>query len=140
MKKLSVSVSLALVLGLCVAPANATVKCGGDPVYDPGSNDQCHFTIPASMPGAEATVYGRFYGRAPMVREPSYLKDTADDGQDAYLWVRIDSRGQEYDRQIAVASGLGATVNAQALLGEGDVIYARVCVGAGTVNCSPWRR
>jgi hypothetical protein len=139
MKMLSVSVSLALVLGLCAVPAHAWPKCGGDPVYDPGADDQCHFTIPVSMPGADATVYGRFYERAPMVREPSYLKDTADDGLDAYLWVRVDLNGETREKQIAVASGLGATVDAFALLGDADAVYARVCVGAGTANCSPWR-
>ena len=138
-KTLSVSVSLALVLGLCAAPAHARVKCGGDPVYDPGADDQCHFTIPVSMPGAEATMYGRFYNWSPTVREPSFVKDTADDGLDAYLWVRVDWHGETREKQIAVASGPGATADAYALLGNADALYARVCVGAGTANCSPWR-
>jgi hypothetical protein len=138
-KKLSAILVGALVLGLGVAPAHASVKCGGDPVYDPGANDQCNFVIPVFMPGAEATVYGRFYSRAPMVREPSYLKDTADDGLDAYLWIRADSHGQTQEKQIAVASGLGATVNASGLFGDADALYARVCLGPGTANCSPWR-
>lgn len=137
-KTLSVSISLALVLGLCAAPAHATVKCGGDPVYDPGADDPCHFTIPVSMPGAEATVYGRFYGSAATVREPSYLKDTADDGLDAYLWVRAVWRGETYEKQVAVASGPGAAVDAYSLFGSANAMYARVCVGAGTANCSPW--
>ncbi|MGW6928911.1 hypothetical protein ACWGE0_02530 [Lentzea sp. NPDC054927] len=140
MKKLSVCVSLALAVGLCVAPAaHAGSKCGGDPVYDPGADDQCHFVIAVSMPGADATVYGRFYDRAPLVLEPSYLKDTADDGLDAYLWVRADSHGETREKQIAVASGPGATVDARAIIGDADALYARVCVGAGTANCSPWR-
>jgi hypothetical protein len=140
MKMLSSITVAALAFGLCAAPAaHASAKCGGDPVYDPGAQDQCHFVISVSMPGADATVYGRFYDQAPIVREPSYLKDTADDGLDAYLWVRSDYRGGTNEKQIAVASGPGATVNVSSSGWSADAFYARVCVGPGTANCSPWR-
>ncbi|WP_439658967.1 hypothetical protein ACSHWB_42405 [Lentzea sp. HUAS TT2] len=91
------------------------------------------------MPGASASVQGRFVRRNPVVHQPSYLKDTADDGLDAYLWLRITVDGQTQEKVVKRVSGLGATASVSSFTwGEADAFYLRVCVGEGTANCSAW--
>lgn len=140
MKRLSASVAVALAFGLCAAPAADAGNCeGGDPVYDPGSNSPCNFVVAPVMAGAEAYVHGRYFGQTPQVYGPSYLKDTADDGLDAYLWARSTSGGETREQPVARASGLGVTTDVTRLpLGYVGTFYLRVCVGEGATNCSDW--
>lgn len=141
MKRLSAAVAVALAFGLCAAPAARSAGCAGegDPVYDPGSNGQCTFAVGPVMPGAEASVLGRFYGMTPIVRQPSYLEDTADDGLDAYLWVRSVRLNETHEKWIARASGLGATTTVGSLgIEVVDEFHLRVCIGPDTTNCSAW--
>lgn len=108
MKKLTASVALALAFGLCTAPLAHANKCNGDPVYDPGSNGPCTFAMAPAMPGAEATVIGKWIGRSPWIdAQYSYLKDTADDGLDAHLWVRYTIGSETREKWLAQASGAG---------------------------------
>lgn len=142
MKRFAVSMAAALALGLCTTPAAHAGLCsgGGDPVYDPGSGDPCNFYIALAMTGAEATVHGRYMGRTPTVRQPSYVEDTADDGLDAYLWGRFVTDGQAREHVVAKASGLGATTTVGWLpVNDADAFYLRVCVGPDTTNCSDWK-
>lgn len=139
--KLSAIVVGALAFALCTAPAAHAFKCGGDPVYDPGVEDKCNFTLALAMPGAEATVHGRWYDRQPIIdASSSYVKDTADDGMDAYLWVRYVKGRETRDERVGRASGPGATASVRTALDANvDSFSMRVCVGEGTANCSDWR-
>jgi hypothetical protein len=141
-KKLSAAIAAALALGLCVTPAAHAGKCTGDPVYDPGSNDACNFALAPAMPGAEAKVWGRWFDRQPHIyREYSYVKDTADDGLDAFVWVRFVVGSDTQDKLLARASGPGATAEISLIFAPlVDAFYTRVCVGEGTTNCSAWSR
>jgi hypothetical protein len=141
MKKLSASVALALAFGLCTTPLAHASRCIGDPVYDPGSQGQCYFAVAPAMPGAEATVKGRWYERSPFVDpELSYVKDTADDGMDANLWVRYTEGSETRESWLGSASGLGTTTAVRwAFAPSMDSFSARVCVGPDTTNCSEWR-
>ncbi|MEU3646072.1 hypothetical protein AB0E59_21995 [Lentzea sp. NPDC034063] len=141
MKKTALGFALALAFGLCAAPSALAAGCGedpGDPVYDPGDT-VCTFGMAPAMPGAEASVHGRYFYRYPRVDESSYLKDTADDGLAAYLWVRTVVGGTPTDKWIFRASGAGATTTVTNNWPDADAFYLRVCVGEGTANCSDWR-
>lgn len=139
MRKLSLSAALAVAFGLCTAPSAHAGPCtGGDPVYDPGSNSPCNFAMAPATTGAEAIVHGRYFGRTPVVYQPSYVKDTADDGLDAYLWVRYVRGDTTTEKPIEHASGLGATTTVSAFLEDADAFYLRVCVGPDASNCSAW--
>jgi hypothetical protein len=141
MRKISSSMAAALVLGLCVVPAAHAGKCGGDPVYDPGSNGGCNFAVAPAMPGAEARVWGRWYDRQPFIDPAySYVKDTADDGLDAYLWMRWVRGAESGEKVLALASGPGATTATSLTFAPtADAFFVRVCVGEGTATCSDWR-
>jgi hypothetical protein len=141
MKRTTVSMAAALAFGLCTAPSALATGCDGeigDPVYDPG-DVVCTFGVAPAMPGAEASVHGRYYGRYPLVSESSYLKDTADDGLAAYLWVRTVVGETTEEKWIFRASGAGATTTVTNNWSDSDAFYLRVCVGEGTANCSDWR-
>lgn len=140
MKKIPATIAVALAVGLCTAPAARAGHCEiGDPVYDPGSNSPCNFAMAPVTPGAEAYVHGRFMGQFPHVQPPSYLEDTADDGLDAYLWLRTVKAGETRERWVNRASGAGATEDVNSFTwGDLDAFYLRVCVGEGTANCSAW--
>lgn len=137
MRRLSAALAAALALGLCTAPGAYAGKCSGDPVYDPGSGGQCYFAMTPATTGAEATVIGKWFDRMPFIDpELSYLKDTADDGQDASLWVRWETG----EKELARVSGLGATTAFRwAFAPSTNSFSVRVCVGPDTTNCSDWR-
>jgi hypothetical protein len=141
MKKLSVSMAAALALGVFVAPA-AQATC--DPVYDPGSGCPGKFVLrPDTPPGSEAYVEGQFAAELSVaLRKPSYVKDTADDGLDAHLWVLYGQwNGPQYKEPIAVASGLGAKTDVEWTSPDGVPVtwfQVRVCLGPGEVTCSRW--
>lgn len=138
--RLPVALAAALVAGLVTAPAALAGNCeAGDPVYDPGSNSPCNFAVSPVLPGASAVVHGRYFGSSPMVYQPSYVKDTADDGLDAYLWVRAVVAGQPREKPVKQASGPGATTTVSSLgMDVAGDFQLRVCVGEGTANCSDW--
>lgn len=139
-KKLSFTVGLALAFGLCTAPMAHAAKCTGDPVYDPGGVGPCYFGLTPAMPGAEATVKGRWFDRMPYFDpQTSYVKDTADDGMDAYLWVRYTNGTRTSEELLARASGPGATAAVRPFAPFVDSFSVRVCVGEGTTACSDWR-
>lgn len=140
MRKLALSAAVALALGLCTAPTSHAGICApGDPVYDPGGDIPCTFGLAPAMAGAEATVHGRYLGRYPVVDQPSYVKDTADDGLDAHLWVRYVLDETTTEKPVAHASGLGATATVSSFpFGSADAFYVRVCVGPDTTKCSAW--
>jgi hypothetical protein len=138
--KLTVALAAALVAGLVTAPVALAGNCeAGDPVYDPGSNSPCNFAVSPVTPGASALVHGRYFGTLPSVYQPSYVKDTADDGLDAYLWVRSTVDGQPREKLVKQASGPGATTTVSGLGWDiAGTFQLRVCVGEGTANCSAW--
>jgi hypothetical protein len=140
-KKLSAVLALVAAAGLCAAPtAQAGVCPPGDPVYDPGAEGPCNFAMAPAMPGAEATVIGRWIGRSPWIDpQYSYLEDTADDGLDANVWVRYTIGAETGEKWLAQASGPGATVSFRwPLAPEVDAFHTRVCLGPDTTNCSAW--
>ncbi|MFD9706144.1 hypothetical protein [Lentzea sp. NPDC059081] len=141
-KKLSVVVVAVLAAGLGAAPASGAGKCsGGDPVYDPGSNDSCNFAVAPATSGAEARVWGRWFDQQPFIDpQYSYVKDTADDGLAAYVWVRWRSGTGSGEKVLGSASGLGATTAFRWQFAPAvDAFDVRVCVGEGTAACSDWR-
>ena len=141
MKKLTVSLVTALALGTLVAPA-ARASC--DPVYDPGSNCPHTFVLRPDTPvGSEANVVGRFAPRlAVLLENRSFVKDTADDGLDAYLWVLYGQwNGDKYKEPIAVASGPGMQTSVEWTSPPGVSVtqfQVRVCLGPGEDTCSRW--
>ncbi len=146
MKKLSMSVAAALILGLVAAPsAQADIICGppGDPVFDPGSECKVDFSMNPAMTGGSALVKGYYQRGTITVEAPSFIKDSADDGQAVHLWVRYSYAepfaSGPYEESIATVSGVGATKDVQWSASFIEGLEARVCVGEGTANCSPWR-
>lgn len=139
MKKLSVSMAAALALGVLVAPA---ASAGCDPVYDPGSPCGGKFTLKSDLPGGETLASGKFVEHGVALRAPSYVKDTADDGLDAYVWVYYGKyHGDMYREPIASASGLNANKAVEWTSPAGvfvDWFQVRVCLGPGEDNCSRW--
>lgn len=141
MKKPTVSMVAALALGMLVAPA-AHATC--DPVYDPGSNCPGTFVVRPDTPvGSQAHVVGRFAEKLSVVlEERTFVKDTADDGLDAYLWVIYGHwNGEKYKEPIAVASGSGVQTSVEWTSPAGvSVTYfqVRVCLGPGEDTCSRW--
>jgi len=146
MKKLSVSVAAALVLGLGAAPsaqADGLCEPPGDPVFDPGSECKVDFSMNPAMTGGSALVKGYYQRGTITVEAPSFVKDTADDGQAVHLWVRYSVAEPfppgTYESSIATVSGAGATKDVEWSYSFIEGFQARVCVGEGTTNCSPWR-
>ena len=143
MKKLSVSVTAAVVAGLCLAaPAEATC----DPIHDPGTgcSSTFHVDLYEVLPGATALVKGSFVDKTPNIKAPSFIKDTADDGLDAYLWVRyfsLESGGyDEYRTVVGSASGVGVSSTVEWLAPhQMSKFRLRVCLGPGETTCSPWQ-
>ncbi|WP_086667991.1 hypothetical protein [Lentzea kentuckyensis] len=141
MKKLTVSMAAALALGTLVAPA-AHATC--DPVYDPGSACPGKFVLRPDTPvGSEAYAEGQFATELSVVlRKPTFVKDTADDGLDAYLWVLYGPwNGTKHKEPIAVASGPGAQTDVEWVSPPGVSVtqfQIRVCLGPGEVTCSRW--
>lgn len=141
MKKLTLPLAAALALGALVAPA-AHATC--DPVYDPGSGCPGKFVLRPDTPaGSEAYAEGRFAAELSVVlHKQTYVKDTADDGLDAYLWVNYGlANGPKQKEPVAVASGPGTQTNVEWTSPAGVFVTAfqvRVCLGPGEVNCSRW--
>jgi hypothetical protein len=141
MKKLTVSVAAALALGALVAPA-AHATC--DPVYDPGSVCPGRFVLsPTSPAGSEGHAEGQFGPELTVsLQKQTFVKDTADDGLDAHLWVLYGRwNGQQYKEPVAVASGAGAQTNVEWTSPAGVPVtwfQVRVCLGAGEDNCGWW--
>jgi hypothetical protein len=139
MKKLSVSVAAALMLGALVVPsASATT----DPVYDPGSSVPSRFGFRLTHPGGEALASGFFVEYSVTLNGRAYVKDLADDGLDTNLWVRYGKKnGDSYKEVVATVSGAGVSKPVEWYSPAGmhvDYIGTRVCVGAGEDNCSAW--
>ncbi|MFI6095836.1 hypothetical protein ACIA8G_09810 [Lentzea sp. NPDC051213] len=144
MKKLSFVLPAALALALCAAPSAQAGVCHnpGDPVFDPGSNCKVDFSISPAMTGASALVKGYRQNGTVYVEAPSYLKDSADDGLAAHLWLRysyVDIPGSDHQGSIANVSGNGATKDVEWVESSIQSLQARVCLGEGTAQCSPWR-
>ena len=143
MKKMPAVLAFALAFGLSTTPsAQAGIDCGdgGDPVYDPGSPGKCEFAVSPVVPGGEASVRGRLSNGYAYAEPSSYLKDTADDGQAAHLWLRTVQFGLESEWVVATASGPGVAVGvSSADWGQSEMFLLRVCVGEGTANCSGWQ-
>ena len=141
MRKLTVAVAAALALGALVAPA-AHATC--DPVYDPGSGCPGTFEMRPDTPaGSEAYAHGRFAAELSAVLDKqTYVKDTADDGLDAYLWVLYGQwNGTKYKEPVAVASGAGTQTSVEWVSPAGVSVthfQVRVCLGPGEVTCSRW--
>ena len=141
MRKLTVSMAAALALGTLAAPA-AHATC--DPVYDPGSGCPGRFVLDLDSPtGSEGYAEGQFAAELTVVlRKPTFVKDTADDGLDAYLWVLYGPyTGTKHKEPIAVASGPGARTDVEWTSPAGVFVttfQARVCLGPGEANCSRW--
>ncbi|MEV6236207.1 hypothetical protein [Lentzea sp. NPDC051838] len=138
---MALSVAAALLLGLCAESTAHARRCSGDPVYDPGSNGPCYFAVTPFLPGGEATVKGKWFERMPFIDpQLSYLKDTADDGLDAYLWVRYTDGTETNEKWLARASGPGATVEVRWPFAPMiDSFSTRICLGPNTATCSDWR-
>lgn len=147
MKKLTMSIAAALVAGLFVtAPAQA----GCTPVHDPGSPCPFQFSMwfINDLPGVEAVLKGKFHeGTATTNTLFAYVKDTGDDGLDAYVWVRYEvykngGGGKVVETPIASASGVGVSKPIEWTSPAEDRIdqfWARVCVGPGETKCTPWK-
>ncbi|MET8762613.1 hypothetical protein [Lentzea sp. NPDC004782] len=140
MKKMTASVTAALVLGVLVAP---TAEATTDPVYDPGSSVPSRFRFGPSKAGVgEALASGWFVEYSVSLGGNSYVKDLADDGMDTNLWVQYGkTQSYTYTERVATASGAGVstpvTWSSPADL-HVDFIRVRVCFGAGEVDCSQW--
>jgi hypothetical protein len=147
MKKFSVVLSAALGLALCTAPSAHADPCGGheppgDPVFDPGSSCKVDFSVSLDVAGAYALVKGYTQYAAVHIEAPSFLKDSADDGLDAYLWLRTSHPEPfpgTYEYPIASVSGNGATKDIAWSNSQISGFDVRVCVGEGTAKCSEWR-
>jgi hypothetical protein len=141
MKKLTVSMAAALALGVFVAPA-ARATC--DPVYDPGSGCPGRLVLyPDTPAGSEAYAEGQFGPELTVsLQKQTFVKDTADDGLDAYLWVLYGPwNGTQYKEPIAVASRSGARTDVEWTSPAGVFVtwfQVRVCLGPGEINCSRW--
>jgi hypothetical protein len=140
MKKMTVSMTAALALGVLVAP---TAEADTGPVYDPGSSVPSRFAFAPSKPGGgEALVSGSFIDYGVTLDESSYVKDLADDGLEATLWVQYGKLlSYTYTERIATASGAGASTPVtwfSPAHRNVDFIRVRVCLGAGEDNCSKW--
>ncbi|MFS8104574.1 hypothetical protein LFM09_46480 [Lentzea alba] len=147
MKKLSVVLSAALVLGLCGATSAQAGGCitlpPGDPVFDPGSSCKVEFSMNPAVAGASALVKGYTQYAEVTIAAPSFLKDTADDGLAAHLWVRAQYQEPMppgwYESRIASVSGSGSTKDIEWSAAYVEAFDVRVCVGEGTANCTEWR-
>lgn len=141
MKKMTVSMAAALVLGVLATPA---AQAGCDPVYDPGAACPGRFKIdPEPLPGGLIHAEGKFSTAQNVTLESgTYVKDTADDGLDVHLWVSYGPlSGARTQEPIAVASGLGARTDVEWTSPAGAFVHVfqvRVCVGAGEDNCGRW--
>ncbi|MBM7858928.1 hypothetical protein [Lentzea nigeriaca] len=139
MMRMSAAVAAALVLGVLVTPAADAAR---DPVYDPGAPRPGTFVLKAGLSGGETSVDGRFAERSVTLRLPSYVKDTADDGLDARLWVLYGKyNGVSYKEPIAIASGVGVKTDVVWAAPANVVVdwfEARVCLGPGEDRCSKW--
>lgn len=142
MKKLTVSMTAALTLGLgtLVAPA---AHAGCDPVYDPGASCPGKFVlVPDAPAGSEARAEGQFAELSVSLQKPTFVKDTADDGLDAYLWVLYGPwNGVQHKEPIAIASGAGVTTDVLWTAPAGVTVtwfQVRVCLGSGEGNCGRW--
>ncbi|ANZ41255.1 hypothetical protein BBK82_40090 [Lentzea guizhouensis] len=142
MKKLSVSVSAAVVAGLCFA---APAQAGCDPVHDPGTGCSATFQVDLYnvIPGGSALAKGTFVDKTPHVKAPSFVQDTADDGLAAHLWIKyfkiVPGGTQEVTRSLASASGVGTSTPIEWLSPDQmHRFYLKVCVGEGESNCTPW--
>lgn len=139
MKRFAVSMAAALALGVVVVP---TAQAGCDPVYDPGSPCGGKFALKNDMPGAEVLASGRFVEHGVALRAQSFVKDTADDGLDAHLWVLYGKwDGVQYKEPVASASGLNAKTDVVWDSPAGvfiDWFQVRVCLGPGETTCSRW--
>jgi hypothetical protein len=140
MKKMTVSMTAALTLGVLVAPA---AEAGTDPVYDPGSSVPSRFAFQPSKAGVgEALASGSFSEYGVSLGGRSYVKDLADDGMDTNLWVQYGKlQSYTYTERVATASGAG--VSTPVAWGSPvdlhvDFIRVRVCFGQGEDNCSKW--
>lgn len=139
MKKLTVSMAAALVLGGLAAPA---AEAGTDPVYDPGSLSPSRFTMTRTKPGGEAMAAGAFVEYSLSFGGRSYVKDTADDGLDVYVWVQYGKeKAYTYQEPMGSASGLNVSKSFAWASPAGmyvDFVLVRVCLGPGEDNCSGW--
>ena len=148
MKKLSFALSAALGLALCAAPSAQAGTCGihqppGDPVFDPGSSCKIDFSVSLEVDGAYALVKGYTQSRTVRIETPSFLKDTADDGLEAHLWVRTyfpdPMPPGPYEELVTSISGNGSTIGVDWSADLVEAFEVRVCVGEGTAKCSQWR-
>jgi hypothetical protein len=139
MKRMTVSMVAVLALGVLVTPS---AQAGCDPVYDPGSPCGSRFALKSEKPGGETMAVGKFVESSVTLRATSYVKDTADDGLDAHMWLQYGKyNGAMYREQIAHASGLNANTVAEWSSPAGvfvDWFQMRVCLGPGEENCSRW--
>jgi hypothetical protein len=135
----TLSLAAALALGVLVAPP---AEAGPDPVYDPGSLAPSRFAMSPKKVGGEAVAAGAFVEYSVSFGGHSYVKDTADDGLDVYVWVQYGKeKAYSHKEQMGSVSGLNVSKSFAWASPAGmyvDIVEVRVCLGPGEDNCSGW--
>lgn len=137
MKKLIFGAAAGLLV-LGAAPAHAERI----PIHDPGRL-RPSWQIDLSIAAGETKLSGTYVEKTIAIKAPSYVKDTADDGLDVYLWVWHSpavAGGDPVVRPIASASGVGVSTPVEWVSPHEVTDFSvRVCAGPGESTCSAWR-
>lgn len=143
--QIAAGVAATVVFGMVTA-APAAFAC--DPVNDPGCQAK-YKSITTSAAGARSylSVERAMSEDSFLVKEHSYIEDTADDGLDAYLWIQYDevvpdgsgTVVKQVKQVMATASGLGGKTPVQWSGYPVQNVMFRACNGPEEAQCDWWR-